>query len=235
MEGNHAASNKAMGNKAMDNKAMDNKAMDNKVVIATRNLGKVKEFAEIFSKRNIKVSSLADYDSLPTIIEDGVTFGENALIKARTIALKLGIPVLADDSGLCVDALDGAPGVWSARFAGEQATAEMNNAKLLEQLQKSIPFDNGSKYHAFSSSLILSTARFVCALALYDPIHQNVLQAEGTCVGCIINEARGSGGFGYDPLFFLPELGLTMAELSVEYKNQISHRAKAMQNLLQLL
>jgi XTP/dITP diphosphohydrolase len=202
------------------------------VVIATRNLGKVKEFAALLQERQLEVRSLADYENIPPIVEDGLTFGENALKKAKTIALLLGIPVLADDSGLCVDALDGAPGVWSARFAGEGAADEANNAKLLQELQNQTEstLDLSGKLPQ-----MLSKARFVCALALYDPIRKRALQVEAACEGLIISEARGNNGFGYDPFFYLPELERTFAELTIAQKNDVSHRAKALKALMQEL
>jgi XTP/dITP diphosphohydrolase len=197
----------------------------NVIVIATRNAGKVREFAALFKERQLEVRSLADYAEIPSVVEDGLTFGANAYKKAKALALLLGVPVLADDSGLCVDALGGAPGVWSARFAGEHAADADNNAKLLQSLQD----DSRTE----SKELLLSKARFVCALALYNPLNHVVIQVEEASEGIIINEARGNQGFGYDPLFYLPEFGLTMAELSSDQKNRISHRAKALQLILQ--
>jgi XTP/dITP diphosphohydrolase len=197
----------------------------NVIVIATRNEGKVREFTALFLGRQLEVRSLADYAEIPSVVEDGLTFGANALKKAKALALLLGVPVLADDSGLCVDALEGAPGVWSARFAGEHATDADNNAKLLQSLQDDSRIEN--------KKLFLSKASFVCALAMYNPLTHEVLEVEAECEGFILNEARGSQGFGYDPLFYLPEFGLTMAELTTDQKNQISHRAKALQLLLQ--
>jgi XTP/dITP diphosphohydrolase len=182
----------------------------NVIVIATRNEGKVREFTALFLGRQLEVR---------------LTFGANALKKAKALALLLGVPVLADDSGLCVDALEGAPGVWSARFAGEHATDADNNAKLLQSLRNDSRIEN--------KKLFLSKASFVCALAMYNPLTHEVLEVEAECEGFILNEARGSQGFGYDPLFYLPEFGLTMAELTTDQKNQISHRAKALQLLLQ--
>jgi XTP/dITP diphosphohydrolase len=205
----------------------------NILVIATRNAGKVNEFADLFKERGLEVRSLLDYEDIPSVEEDGLTFGANALKKARTLALLLGVPVLADDSGLCVDALDGAPGVWSARFAGEHATDADNNAKLLQTLGE-ITTDRLGNPPANPPAL-LSKARFVCALAMYNPLEDEVIQVEEACEGFIIGEARGEHGFGYDPLFYLPEFAQTFAELTIEQKNQISHRAKALQVLLHRL
>jgi XTP/dITP diphosphohydrolase len=198
----------------------------NILIIATRNAGKVNEFAALFKDRQLEVRSLLDYEDIPSVEEDGLTFGANALKKAKTLALILGVPVLADDSGLCVDALDGAPGVWSARYAGEHATDADNNAKLLQALGK-IKADQVEK-----SPTILSKASFICALAMYNPLNDEVIQVEEACDGYIIGEARGDHGFGYDPLFYLPEFDQTFAELTIEQKNQISHRAKALRTLL---
>jgi XTP/dITP diphosphohydrolase len=201
----------------------------NVLVIATRNAGKVNEFAALFKDRQLEVRSLLDYEDIPSVEEDGLTFGANALKKAQTLALILGVPVLADDSGLCVDVLDGAPGVWSARFAGEHATDADNNAKLLQSL-------GGMKADgAGNPPALLSKARFICALAMYNPLEDEVIQVEEACEGYIIGEARGDHGFGYDPLFYLPEFDQTFAELTTEQKNRISHRAKALQVLLHRL
>jgi XTP/dITP diphosphohydrolase len=205
----------------------------NFVVIATRNEGKVREFAKLFGPKGYKVRSLADYSDLPEIVENGATFAENARIKAQIISAHLHVPVLADDSGLCVAALGGAPGVYSARFAGEHATDNDNNAKLLQALSEKaasgeLPADAGYPK-------LLSKASFVCALILIDPVANERIEAEERCEGYIISEPRGEGGFGYDPLFYLPELGKTMAEMSVEEKNEMSHRAKALRKFLDRL
>ncbi len=205
----------------------------NVVVIATRNRGKVKEFADMFGQHGIKVRSLADYSELPPIVEDGATFADNAKIKARIIAAHLHIPVLADDSGLCVEALGGAPGVYSARYAGEHASDADNNAKLLRELTAIGGSDK--QPHGGEGPRLLSPAAFVCALALVDPVANEVMVTEGSCDGFIIDHLRGEHGFGYDPLFYLPDFGKTMAELPVEVKNTISHRAKALQQFFSLL
>jgi len=207
-------------------------AAQNVVIIATRNQGKVREFAQWFLDRGIDVRSLADYDEMPEIVEDGETFAANALIKAQTIADHLQLPVLADDSGLCVDALGGAPGVYSARYAGEHASDAENNAKLLRELAAigiAAPSEAGAEEPA-----LLSAAHFVCALALVDPLRGVQLEAEGTCSGYIIAAERGDGGFGYDPLFYMPEHGRTMAELPLSLKNEISHRANALKRFFDL-
>jgi XTP/dITP diphosphohydrolase len=200
----------------------------NRIVVATRNAGKIKEFAHAFQRLGKEIRSMYDYGGLPEIEETGATFAENAFIKAKAVAEALQVPVLADDSGLCVDALDGAPGVYSARYSGEEATDAANNRKLIAELARA-----GAKPSGPDGTL--STARFVCALVLYDPQTGNSVQAEGAVEGRILPEPRGQGGFGYDPLFYLPDLGKTMAELSLEEKGRISHRARALAELIRLL
>jgi XTP/dITP diphosphohydrolase len=205
----------------------------NFVVIATRNEGKVKEFAKLFGAKGYKVRSLADYSDLPEIVESGKTFAENARIKAQIISAHLHVPVLADDSGLCVTALGGDPGVYSARYAGENATDADNNARLLQalhELEDRIELSAGDGHPP-----LLSEASFVCALTLIDPVANEVIEAEDVCQGFIIHEERGEGGFGYDPLFYIPSLGRTMAELTMEEKNEMSHRAKALRMFLDQL
>ncbi|NOU95979.1 XTP/dITP diphosphatase [Paenibacillus sp. LMG 31456] len=200
------------------------------IVVATRNVGKVKELASMFLEKGLVVKSLRDFSDMPDIVEDGVTFADNALIKARTIAQLLGIPVVADDSGLCVDRLNGEPGVFSARYAGEHATDEQNNRKLLEELTKleglpEQPSDSLSKPNS------LSAAQFVCSICLVDSAGNPIVQVEASCDGEIIAEARGDNGFGYDPLFYIPDFDRTMAELELEQKNTISHRGSAIRML----
>jgi XTP/dITP diphosphohydrolase len=197
----------------------------NLVVIATRNQGKMKEFAKLFGQNGIRVRSLDDYSDLPPIVEDGATFAENAKIKARTISAHLHVPVFADDSGLCIEALDGGPGVYSARYAGEHATDEQNNEKLLRELEKVTD----------PTAVLLSPATFVCALALVDTAAHETIETEAACSGFILNEPRGSGGFGYDPLFYIPSVGKTMAELKADEKNEISHRAMALRQFFALI
>ncbi|MNN41511.1 dITP/XTP pyrophosphatase [compost metagenome] len=165
-----------------------------------------------------------DYPQLPDVVEDGATFAENAFKKSKAVGEALGLPVLADDSGLCVDALDGRPGVYSARYAGEGARDEDNNLKLLSELE-------GLKQGEDTGQPLLSPARFVCALSLYDPADGQELTAEGTVEGWITSEPAGGGGFGYDPLFYLPEYEKTMAELTLEEKQKISHRGMALRLL----
>jgi XTP/dITP diphosphohydrolase len=198
------------------------------VLVATRNKGKTKEFREAFRKIGIEVKDLFDTEGIPEIEETGATFAENAFIKAKAVADIVGMPVLADDSGLCVDALDGAPGVYSARYAGEEATDRENNAKLLQELE--VKLSPGAVNLEF-----LSAARFVCSLVLYDPQEGSRLVAEGSVEGNILFSPRGTDGFGYDPLFWLPSHGRSMAELSIEEKNEVSHRGQALRKLLEII
>lgn len=207
------------------------------LVVATRNAGKAGEFAALFEPLGVKVRTLNDYPAIPDIVEDGDTFAANARIKAVTVAETLGVPALADDSGLCVDALEGRPGVYSARFAGPEAGDAANNALLLEQLGQMAAAGGLSVEPAIVDGRpvrLLSDARFVCTLALSVPGRQ-VVYADGEVKGRIVDTPIGSGGFGYDPLFYVPELGQTMAQLPVASKNAISHRAQALARLRELL
>ncbi|MBN3525617.1 XTP/dITP diphosphatase [Paenibacillus apiarius] len=207
----------------------------NTIIIATQNKGKLKEFQLAFSPLGKQVLSMADFPHIPDIEEDGETFAENALKKAKTMAEALSLPVLADDSGLCVERLGGAPGVYSARYAGDHGNDQANNAKLLAELAKLPQMDRGAGLPLEAGAPILSQAQFVCVLALFDPASGQALEIRGTADGYIINEARGTNGFGYDPLFYLPEFGRTMAELSPEEKQSISHRGDAIRQLRQQL
>ena len=189
--------------------------MIKEVVIATTNQGKVKELADLLHGVFEKISSLTDYDFLPNIVEDGKTFGENALKKARILSEFTLKTTLADDSGLEVDALGGRPGIFSSRYASENAGDEENIKKLLEELK----------------GITDRKARFVCNLALVFPGAHEII-VEGACEGTILDEPRGQGGFGYDPVFFLPELNKTMAELPRQEKNLISHRGRAVKALI---
>ncbi len=197
--------------------------MNISIVLATGNKGKLKEFKElIYSEgiKNVNLFSLEDFDNIPDIKEDGNTFKDNAYKKAAAIFNNTKLLTIADDSGLEVDYLDGAPGVYSARFAGEPKSDENNNEKLLGLLQK-IPFDK-------------RTARFKCAISIIDT-NNNSYFVEGSCEGYISKEPRGNNGFGYDPLFYLPQHKKTMAQLSAEEKNKISHRAQAFEKAAEIL
>ncbi|HNU74704.1 MAG TPA: RdgB/HAM1 family non-canonical purine NTP pyrophosphatase [Deltaproteobacteria bacterium] len=185
-----------------------------KLLAATTNRGKIVEIAEILSGLGVTVVTPEEIDLHIDVKEDGATFAENALIKARAWSEAAGMPALADDSGLCVDALDGRPGVMSARFSGPDATDEKNIELLLRSLQ----------------SKTQRTARFVCAVALAWQTGEVIL-AEGRYEGIIIDEPRGRGGFGYDPVFLDPELNKTLAQMSPGEKNARSHRRKALDAL----
>ena len=190
------------------------------VIIATKNAGKAKEFEHIFSQYQITVKSLLDFKEIEDIVEDGETFEENALIKARAIAKQFNQVVIADDSGLEVDALHGRPGVYSARYAGEGRDDQANIKKVLSELE-GIPTEQRG-------------ARFVCALALVTPEGEESV-VRGTCEGQILTECLGSEGFGYDPIFYLPELEKTMAQIPKHQKNVLSHRADAFAKLQTIL
>jgi len=207
-----------------------------KIVIATRNPGKLKEFQHALQTEDTLVVSLLEYPSIPDIIEDGDTFVANARKKAKTTALALGVPVLADDSGLCVDALDGAPGVYSARYSGEGATDQSNNDKLIKELKAiHAEIDKAETNSWPEDRNLLSKAHFVCVLSMYDPTADSFVEAEGTVGGYIMDKQLGDGGFGYDPLLWLPQLGKSMAELSKAEKQAISHRGEALKKLTEKL
>jgi XTP/dITP diphosphohydrolase len=192
-----------------------------KQVLATRNLGKVRELTEMLSDcRGLEVLSLVDFPDAPEVVEDGKTYEENAIKKATQIAEYTGLPTLADDSGLEVDALSGAPGIHSARYAGERASDAERIQKLLETL-KDVPEPQ-------------RTARFQCTVAIVEPERQSRV-AVGVCEGQIIREPRGAHGFGYDPVFVPLGYAQTFAELGDEVKNRISHRAKAFAKVKELL
>ncbi|EKN65017.1 nucleoside-triphosphatase [Neobacillus bataviensis LMG 21833] len=186
------------------------------VIIATKNPGKAREFEHIFANRGIHVQTLLDYPEIPDVEETGTTFEENAILKAEAVSKKLHKMVIGDDSGLMVDALDGRPGIYSARYAGEPKNDQNNTDKVLSELQ-GVPESERS-------------ARFYCALAVSIP-GQETVTVSGTCEGQILEESRGSNGFGYDPIFYVPEKGKSMAELSADEKNNISHRANALKQL----
>ena len=182
------------------------------LLVATTNPGKLREFVQLLDGLSLHIVSLADLPDAPAVAEDGRSYAENAAHKALTIAHWSGCATLADDSGLEVDALRGAPGLRSARFAGEQQDSEANLRKLQADLD-GVPAGE-------------RTARFRCALAVAAPNGATVL-AEGACEGRILDAPRGRGGFGYDPLFLYAPLELTFAELPATVKNQVSHRAQA--------
>lgn len=191
--------------------------MISKLLMATHNQGKAAELRNLLADLPVQILTLADFPDEFVIEETGTTFLENALQKAKAAAEFFGLPTLADDSGLEVDALQGQPGVYSARFAGEPCDDQRNNLKLL-QLMQGIPTAQ-------------RTASFVSVIAFVTPQGQ-VFTTEGHCEGIILESLRGTGGFGYDPLFYLPELGKTMAELTLAEKNTVSHRAKALKAMV---
>jgi XTP/dITP diphosphohydrolase len=190
------------------------------VVIATRNSGKLREIQAILSPLGLKILSLRDFPEVPEIIEDGQTFEENAVKKAAAVSRQTSRMAIADDSGLAVDALQGRPGVFSSRYAGEKATDAERYQKLLKEMTGTPQGKRG--------------AAFICAMAVASP-KGKVEVVEGECRGEIAFAPKGSHGFGYDPVFYLPEWGKTMAELDPEVKNRISHRAQALEKLKQVL
>jgi XTP/dITP diphosphohydrolase len=184
------------------------------LVLATRNLGKTAEIRQLLKGFPVEIKNLDDFGPIPEIEEDGKTFEENAYKKASFTARILGVPALADDSGLVVEALGGEPGVYSARYAGESATDEENNAKLLREME-------GKKNRS---------AAFECVISLAVPTGP-ALTYEARCEGEIQKSPRGKNGFGYDPIFYYPPLKKTFAELSMEEKTRVSHRGRAMAEL----
>jgi XTP/dITP diphosphohydrolase len=190
------------------------------VIIATKNRGKAREFEAIFARRGIIVRTMLDYPELVDVEENGQSFEENAILKAEALSMQLKKPVIGDDSGLIVDALDGKPGIYSARYAGEEKNDEANIDKVLNELKDILTEDR--------------TARFYCALAMAVP-GQKTITVSGTCEGRILEERIGTNGFGYDPIFYVPEKNLSMAELSSSEKNEISHRANALKKLDEIL
>lgn len=193
--------------------------MLNKLLVATGNRGKLSEIREILS--DVQVLGLSDLGIKADIEETGNTFAENACIKAHEISKLTGLPVLADDSGLEVEALNGRPGVYSARFAGDHATDDDNVKKLLNEL-KDVPQQKRS-------------ARFACAMCLIFPDGRKIEAFGVSCSGIILDSKRGDNGFGYDPVFFAPEFGKTFAEMTSEEKNKVSHRKAALAALSEKL
>ena len=185
--------------------------MDNIIVLATSNKNKIREIRELLKDFPVQIKSVADFGPMPEPVEDGATFDDNAYKKAFHYAKVLGVPCLADDSGLVVDALDGRPGVYSARYAGPDATDRSNCDKLLAEM-----FGQTNR-----------AAHFVCVLSLATPAGP-ALTWEGRCDGEILGERRGESGFGYDPIFFSPEFGKTFAEVTMAEKSSVSHRGRAL-------
>jgi XTP/dITP diphosphohydrolase len=185
----------------------------NEIVLATHNPDKRVEIAALLSDLGIRVRSLAEFPQAPVVVEDGETCQANAIKKAKTIANYTGLTAVADDTGLEVDALGGRPGVHAARYAGAQASYEDNWKKLLHELN-GVPLEQRG-------------ARFLTVVAIVRPANEQVETVEGVLNGVIAQRPAGSGGFGYDPVFVVPELGKTLAELTPSEKNRISHRAQA--------
>ena len=188
------------------------------MVLATRNAGKVRELSQMLVPHGLRVIALDEFDA-PDVVEGALTFVENALLKARSAAAATGLPAIADDSGLEVDLLDGAPGVYSARYAGPDASDAQNVALLLRSLA--------------GTCGAARSARFRCAAVyLPHPLHPTPVVCQACWEGFILDAPRGDGGFGYDPVFLDPVSGLSAAELSAQDKNRISHRAQAVRALV---
>ena len=194
--------------------------MEHKIVFATSNAGKMREIREILKDLGAEILSMKEAGVDVDIVEDGDTFAANALIKAKAVWEKTGGIVLADDSGLVIDALNGEPGVYSARYMGEKTSYEIKNKNLIDRLE-GVPDEK-------------RTARFVCAIAAVMPDGSERV-TEGTIEGRIGYEEKGEGGFGYDPIFYVPEFGCTSAELTAEQKNAASHRGRALEKMKEKL
>lgn len=189
------------------------------LVLATYNRNKAEELKTLLAGLDLDIRSLEDFPRVPPLIEDGTTFRENALKKARTVFQHTKLPTLADDSGLEVFYLNGRPGVWSARYAGDGATDEQNNEKLLREMRGVPPRRRRAQFRA--------------VLALVGPGYEDI--AEGVCTGKLAEEPRGTNGFGYDPIFIPDGYDRTYAELTADEKNKISHRAKAIAAMKEIL
>jgi XTP/dITP diphosphohydrolase len=186
-----------------------------KLVLATRNPGKIRELKELFKDIDVELVTVDELESIPEVIEDGKSFKENALKKAKIIADSTGEFAIADDSGLEVEYLNGRPGIYSSRYAREGAADKENNEKLLAEMEGVCSFERG--------------ASFCCVIALIGRGIEKTF--EGRCCGSIAFEPKGEKGFGYDPIFYIPSINQTMAELDPEKKNRISHRARAFDSL----
>ncbi len=195
--------------------------MNLELLVATKNVGKIKELNQLLADLPLTLHSADEFEDIPEPEETGETFTDNAILKARYYAEKTGLIALADDSGLVVDALDGAPGVFSARYAGANATNEEKIAKLLNELNK--------------TQDKARIARFVCAMAIADKNGEIIKIAEGICEGKIAWQARGTNGFGYDPIFIPVGFSESFGELSDQIKHKISHRALAIRKIIEFL
>jgi XTP/dITP diphosphohydrolase len=188
------------------------------LVLGSRNRKKSAEIAELLAPFEIQVRSVADFEHCPEVVEDGDSFAANAALKATQVAKFLGQWVLAEDSGIMIDALNGRPGIYSARYSGDAATDESNNAKMLEELANVPDEKRGAQY--------------VCHVCLSDPQGQVRLAVEATCRGRITQTPKGTNGFGYDPYFLIPEYHRTFGELSSVVKQRLSHRARAFERFI---
>lgn len=191
------------------------------IVLASRNKKKTREVSEILAAGGFSVIPVTDFPDIPEVEEDGQTFAENAAKKATQVARQLNQWVIGEDSGLIVDALNGAPGIYSARYSGADATDERNNARLIAELATISDDKRGAGY--------------ICSVALSNPQGKIRIACEGTCRGRILREANGEGGFGYDPYFLIPEYHLTFGQLSSVVKHRLSHRARAFAKFIPLL
>ena len=195
--------------------------LERQIILASRNKKKTEEVADLLAAVGFKVIPVTDFPDIPDVVEDGDTFAANAAKKATEVAVALGQWTIGEDSGLKVDALKGAPGIYSARFSGEGATDEKNNTKLLAELADVPDEKRGAGY--------------VCSVALSNPAGEVRVAVEGTCRGRILRERRGEGGFGYDPYFLIREYHKSFGELSLLTKQRISHRARAFSQFIPLL
>lgn len=192
-----------------------------RIVLASRNHKKAREVAEILAPAGFRVIPVTEFPDVPEVEEDGLTFAANAAKKASEVAKHLGQWVIGEDSGLQVDALNGGPGIYSARYSGEGATDEKNNQKLMAELLNVPDEKRGAGY--------------LCSVALSSPAGEIRIACEGTCRGRILRDANGAGGFGYDPYFLIPEYHLTFGQLSSVVKHRLSHRARAFAKFVPLL
>ncbi len=217
------------------------------IVLATRNIDKVGEIKSILAGLDLRIKTLDDYPAFPEVEEDGATFEENALKKARAVREETGLTALADDSGLEVEALDGAPGIYSSRFAGENVTYKDNNLKLLDMM-KSVPAEKrAARFRCITAAALLNNEGAGLYKTLSDSADKSfaavdeerstvdALVTEGIVYGRIAGGLRGGSGFGYDPLFEVPSLGRTFAEIGTEEKNKTSHRFRALIEMRELL
>lgn len=192
-----------------------------KVILASQNRHKLYEIQTILSRYGMEVILQSDLNLDIEVDETGTTFEENSMLKAKAVMEATGLPAVADDSGLCVDVLGGAPGVYSARYGGPEYVTDLDRLNLLLHEMRGVRSEE-------------RTARYVCVITLLMPDGEAIV-TRGTCEGMILSEPHGTGGFGYDPIFYIPKEGMTFAEMGIERKNQISHRANALKTLCRKL